>query len=97
MTLLQRPDRVLTDASAVALLEASIAALPDEAKVQLTLDDGSVLRGIVTVRPSVQVFRMADGSQGVNAGLRLDDLESPGHTHYLWLDRVRDIFPLGSA
>lgn len=97
MSQLQLPDRVFTQAADVALLEANIAALPDEAIVQLTMDDGSALRGVVATRPSAQIFRTSDGQEGINAVLRLDDLEHPEHAHYLWLDQVRDIFPLGSA
>jgi len=92
-----QPRHVYNDASDVALIEASIAALPDEAKVRVTLDNGSAVRGVVAVRPTVQVFRTADGEEGINAVLRLDDLAHPDKAHYLWLDEVRDIFPLGTA
>lgn len=94
---LTQPRHVCTEAADVALIEACIAALLDEAKVRVTLDDGSALHGTVAVRPSAQVFRTADGEEGINAVLRLDDLAHPEQAHYLWLDQVRDIFPLGSA
>ncbi|HSX63857.1 MAG TPA: DUF3247 family protein [Pseudoxanthomonas sp.] len=97
MSALQIPDRVFTQPGDVALLEANIAALPDEAIVQLTMEDGSAVRGVVAVRPSAQIFRTDDGQEGINAVLRLDDLDHPEHPHYLWLDQVRDILPLGSA
>lgn len=89
-------ERVYTGAEEIAVLESRIAALDDEANVRLTLADGRSISGVVTVRPTLQTFRDAQGGEGANSLLRLDDLQQPGHSHYLWLDQVRDIFRLGS-
>ncbi|MEO8365040.1 MAG: DUF3247 family protein [Pseudoxanthomonas sp.] len=89
-------ERVHTRQDEIALLESRIAELPDEAIVEITLDDGRKLKGLVTVRPTLQTFRDADGQEGVNAVLRLDDLEQPGQSHQVWLDRVSNIFHMGS-
>lgn len=89
-------ERVYTDADDIAVLESRIAALDDEARVRLTLVDGRSISGVVTVRPTPQTFRDAKGDEGANSLLRLDDLQQPGHSHYLWLDQVREIFRLGS-
>ena len=89
-------ERVHTDQGEIALIESRIVELNDASAVELSLCDGRKLKGVVTVRPSVQTFRDADGREGVNALLRLDDLHEPGKTHYVWLDQIADIFPLGS-
>lgn len=89
-------ERVHTRQDEIALIESRIAELPDEAIVELTLDDGRKLKGLVTVRPTIQTFRDAEGREGVNALLRLDDLERAGHSHHVWLDQVREIFHIGS-
>ena len=89
-------ERVHTDQGEIALIESRIVELNDASVVELSLCDGRKLKGVVTVRPSVQTFRDADGREGVNALLRLDDLHEPGKTHYVWLDQIADIFPLGS-
>ncbi|MET0580619.1 MAG: DUF3247 family protein [Pseudoxanthomonas sp.] len=89
-------ERVHTDQAEIALIEARIARLDDESIVELTLSDGSKLKGVVTVRPTVQTFRDADGTEGINSLLRLEDLDQPGKTHQVWLDQVTDIFHMGS-
>jgi hypothetical protein len=89
-------ERVHTRQDEIALIESRIAELPDEAIVEITLDDGRKLKGLVTTRPSIQTFRDAEGREGVNALLRLDDLELPGHSHQVWLDQVSGIFHMGS-
>jgi hypothetical protein len=89
-------ERVHARQDEIALIESRIVELPDEAIVEITLDDGRKLKGLVTARPTIQTFRDAEGREGVNALLRLDDLERPGHSHQLWLDRVSGIFHMGS-
>lgn len=93
----EHPERLLAGDDAVARLNALILALDDEEQVRLTLDDGRVVEGVVAVRPSLQVFRQADGDQGYNALLRLEPLVGDSPPHYLWLDRISEIFRLGSA
>ena len=89
-------ERVHTDQAGIAMIEARIAELDDESIVELTLSDGRKLKGVVTVRPTVQTFRDTEGTEGVNSLLRLDDLDQPGKTHHVWLDQVTDIFHMGS-
>ncbi|MGH8025295.1 MAG: DUF3247 family protein [Pseudoxanthomonas sp.] len=92
----QIAERVHTDQREIALIESRIVELNDASAVELSLSDGRKLQGVVTVRPSVQTFRDAEGREGINALLRLDDLHRPGKTHHVWLDQVTGIFPLGS-
>ena len=89
-------ERVHTDQGEIALIESRIMELNDAVAVELSLSDGRKLQGVVTVRPSVQTFRDADGREGINALLRLDDLHEPGKTHHIWLEQVTDILRLGN-
>ncbi|HJS35226.1 MAG TPA: DUF3247 family protein [Pseudoxanthomonas sp.] len=93
----QAPQHLYTRQDDIARMEALILQLPDEAKVELKLTDGGSITGIVPVRPSVQVFRDADGREGFNAVVRIDDGTRPEVAHYLWLDRIASVTALGSA
>ena len=90
-------ERVHHDPAEIARIESRILELDDQAIFAVLLDDGSRLEGTVTVRPSIQTFRDAEGNEGVNSLLRLDDLHAPGHSHYVWLDRIAGLQRLGSA
>jgi len=85
---------VYTDQAQIATLESWVTQLPDEARVQVTLDDGSRLLGTVAARPTVQTFRDEDENEGMNGLLRLDDLDEPVQRHLVWLDRIREVRPL---
>lgn len=92
----EKPERLLVEPDDLARLTAMAATLDDEEQVRLTLDDGSVLEGVVAARPSVQLFRAADGGFGSNALLRLEPLAGDALPHYLWLDRIVQVVRLGS-
>ena len=92
----EKPERLLVAPDALDRLAALVAALDDEEQVRLTLDDGSMLEGVVAVRPSVQLFRADDGGYGSNALLRLEPLAGDAPPRYLWLDRVAQVMRLGS-
>ena len=84
------PEHLYTRQEDIARMEALVSQLPDEAVVELHLTDGGSI-------PSVQVFRDGDGHEGFNAVVRIDDHRRPDVTHYLWLDRIASVTPLGSA
>ena len=90
-------ERVHQDQVEIARLESLIADLDDEAIVEVLLTDGTRFKGTVVVRPTVQTFRDAQGNEGVNGLLRLDEFAKPGTSHYLWLDTIADVNHLGSA
>ncbi|MGH8039550.1 MAG: DUF3247 family protein [Stenotrophomonas sp.] len=77
-----------TDPADIAALEALLPQLKGQARVEITLDDGSRLLGTVAVQPTVQQYRDADENEGSNGQLRLDDLDTPVQQHVLWLDRI---------
>ncbi len=90
-------DCVYTDQADIALLESRATQLPDEAKVELVLIDGSKLEGVVSTRPVVQVFLDGEGEEGVNAQVRIDDARDPELSHYLWLDEILEVHQHGSG
>lgn len=92
----QLADRVHTDPEQIQRLRQLIERLPDAGLVDIVLVDGSRQSAVVTVRPSLQTFLDADGNEGVNAVLRLDDPQFDNGSRYLWLDEVLDIHPIHS-
>lgn len=93
----QTPPRILTHRDDLDALERWIVALDDEALVRVSLASGARLDGIVSARPTIEVFRDADGREGHNARLRLDDRAVPDVPHYLWLSDIVDIERLPDA
>ena len=90
-------ERVHTDQAQIARLEERVTELDDEAVVELRLLDGTLVTGVVAVRPSMQVFRDAEGREGTNAYVRIDDREQPERRQYIWLDQIDRVTRLGSA
>lgn len=90
-------ERVHTDQAQIARLQKRVTELQDESIVELLLLDGTVVTGVVAVRPSVQTFRDAEGREGSNAYVRIDDQEQPERWQYIWLDQIERVIRLGSA
>ncbi|WP_337245572.1 DUF3247 family protein [Luteimonas sp. gir] len=93
----QTPPRIHVARTEIDALERHIRLLHDEAIVQVTLADGTQVEGVVSVRPTLETFRTADGDEGHNARLRLDDLEDPAVPHYVWVGDIIAIEQIGSA
>ncbi|MGJ7900900.1 DUF3247 family protein [Lysobacter sp. 1R34A] len=92
----QLADRVHTDPAEIRRLSLLIERLPDEGLVDIVLVDGSRQVGVVATRPSLQTFLDADGNEGANAVLRLEDVQGEGRVAYLWLDEIVKVRPLQS-
>jgi hypothetical protein len=90
------PQLVYTKQEDIDRLEARIGELQDEAIVRIQLRDGQQVEGVVAVRPSIQVFRNAEGVEGSNAVVRIDDLHDPARAYYLWMDQISEVLRLGS-
>ena len=88
-------DRIHTGQPAIDRLQALVKDLDNGHRVSLLMDDGEVVQGIVTVKPTLQVFFGHGGDQGMNAVLRLvgPALERPGQAGWrdVWLDQVREV------
>lgn len=93
----QTPPRIFTSREDLDAIEQRIVLLDDEVRVRVTLDDGSIVEGTVSARPTLEIFRSRDGDEGHNARLRLDDLRQPGTPHDVWVGDVRDIERLASV
>ena len=77
--------RVHVEAAEVAALEAIAVQLPQDQRVEVGLDDGHVVRGMVSATPTIQVFFDPRGNEGLNAVVQIEDTDGP---HLFWLDRV---------
>ena len=88
-------DRIYTDQQDIARLEATIKDLDIGDRVSLCLADGDVVQGIVSAKPTVQVFFDHAGREGLNAMVRLEDpaLEHPESAGWrdLWVDTIREV------
>jgi hypothetical protein len=81
--------RVHVDPAAIARLEDLSTQLQQDSRVEVRLDDGSMLRGIVTMTPSIQSFYDPDGNEGLNAVARIE--REAGGNGYLWVDRIATV------
>lgn len=93
----RQAERVYTEQRDIARIESWAQQLQDEAMVAVELADGRRVEGVVTARPTVQVFQDARGREGLNALVRIDDARDPAQAHYLWLDRIVGIRRIGTA
>ena len=82
-------DHVYTASNDIARLEARIAQLPDDARVELRLRDGDALRGTVAARPTLQSFYGPGDEEGFNGVLRLE--LAHGGVRDLWLDEIETV------
>lgn len=82
---------VYSDPMRIALLEALLGELADRARVILVLQDGIRVAGTVTTRPALQHFFDHNEQPGVNATVRLDDLERFSQQHVVWLDSICEV------
>lgn len=87
--------RVHVDPVAIARLEQVAVQLPQDARVEVELDDGSRLRGMVSMTPTVQAFFDPEGNEGLNAVARIEcesgNGVASGDSQYLWLDRIGNV------
>jgi len=91
------PRKVYKDEVDIARVEGLVMSLPTHARVRVTTRAGDVLTGTVTERPATQIFRGPDGTEGVNALVRLDDPEAPPWNVYLWLSDIEKVENIDAA
>lgn len=82
---------VYTQKDDIGRLERFVTELPSDAHVRITDVHGRIFEGTVIERPALQLFDNANGVQGFNAILRLDDAHAPDGTAYLWLGDIHSI------
>lgn len=84
----RQAQHVYTDPASIRQLESLIDQLPANGQVVLVLKDGSSCDGVVSVRPSVQVYRDADDHEGINARVQLQRPDVPEWSRRFWLDQI---------
>lgn len=80
--------RVYTRRDDLDRLTALCTQLHEEERVLLTLSDGRRVSGVVLARPGLQTFLDGRGEEGMNALLKLDDVDGTGLSRAYWLDEV---------
>lgn len=81
-------EKVYVEPGDIARLQQLVVELPSQAHVRITMQDGAIITGTVTVRPAAQQFEDASGAAGMNAQVRLDDPATPAWAAYLWLGDI---------
>lgn len=93
----RRAPSVLIDDESIRSLELLVHELPANGHVVLLLRDGSSCDGVVTVRPSLQVFRDHDDREGINAEVQLERPDVPEWHQRIWLDQIVQVEHLDSC
>lgn len=93
--------RVYVDDADLAWLEAIALRLSQDDRVQVTLEDGRRMVGMVSAMPTLQAFFDPRGREGMNALVRLeafldDGRPHPGGIRDIWLDEIRDVVRLAN-
>lgn len=86
--LARQAEHVYTDPASIRQLELLVEDLPGNGHVVLWLKDGSRCDGVVTVRPSIQVFRDGNECEGINATVQLERPDAPKWHRHVWLDQI---------
>lgn len=90
-------DTVHKDSGSIARLQALVKDLPDNAKVILHLQDGSQVRGVVAVVPTMQSFVDANDVEGTNGVVKLIDPERQDWSATVALDTIARVEHLDSV
>ncbi|MEO6799602.1 MAG: DUF3247 family protein [Rhodanobacter sp.] len=93
----RKAEYVVTDEESIRKLESLVLQLPANGHVVLLLRDGSSCDGVVSVRPSLQVFRDHDDREGINAEVQLERPDVPTWHQRIWLDEIVGIEHLDSG
>lgn len=87
----------VTDVGEVDRIKALVRTLAFNAKVRLHLRDGSTVLGIVAVPPTVQTFRDAQGNEGIDGTVKLEDPQQPGWDGLVRLNDIESVEHLDSV
>jgi hypothetical protein len=93
----QLADRVYVQRKDVQHLEHLVDELAVNARVNLHLFNGQTMEGIVAVTPTVQVFRDAEGQEGINGVVKLVNPNRPKWDGLVWLGDIEDLEHLDSV
>ena len=93
----RRAKHVVTDARDIARIEELAVRMTNGTRVRITRRDGEIFTGVVAEIPNVQIFEDADGNEGINAVVRLEEPSVPPWTVYLWLDEIETVETLDAG
>ena len=93
----RQAESVVTDANGIHKLESLVHELPANSHVVVFLRDGTSCDGVVSVRPSVQVFRDHADREGTNATVKLERPDVAGWSQRIWLDQIVRVEHLDSG
>jgi hypothetical protein len=93
----KRAEHVYTDKVGIRHIESLIDELPGNSHVRLSLKDGSHCDGVVSVRPTVQVFRDTGEREGINALVQLQRPDMPDWSRQVWVDQIVRVVHLDST
>lgn len=89
---------VLVEPKDVQRLHELVRQLPVNARVRITDHSGKAVEGIVTVTPTVQVFRdPSEDREGINGVVNLQHTQQPDRHGNVWLSDIASIEPLDSV
>lgn len=87
----RQAEKIYTQPGDIARIQRFVVALPSQARVRITMQNGDIIVGTVTERPAAQLFEDASGATGMNAQVRLDDPTAPAWTAYPWLGSIERV------
>ncbi|OOG41379.1 DUF3247 family protein [Rhodanobacter sp. C05] len=93
----QIAEKVFVERADIEYLEHLVGELAVNACVRVTTRRGHVVEGLVTVTPTVQIFRDNEGAEGINGIVKLENAEHPERDELVWLGDIREIVHLDSV
>lgn len=88
---------IVTSNAQITRIERLTTQLPSQARVRITLQDGRAISGTVVERPVAQLFLDANGAEGFNGIVRVDDPDAPPWTASVWLSDIARVERLDPA
>jgi hypothetical protein len=93
----QIADRVFVYPHDIQRLKQWVEELAVNARVAVHVQGDGIIEGVVAVTPTVQVFRDADGNEGINGVVKLIDPRRPDWDVLVWLGDIEQVRHLDSV
>lgn len=93
----QIAEKVFVERADVERLEHLVEELAVNASVRVATRQYRVVEGLVTVTPTIQVFRDNEGIEGMNGIVKLVNTEHPDRVEVVWLGDIREVAHLDSV
>ena len=93
----QIAEKIFIERSDIEYLEQLVIELAVNAYVRITTRQGRVVEGLVTVTPTIQVFRNNEGAEGINGVVKLERSQHSERDEIVWLGDILEIVHLDSV